>query len=111
MGVPDPILTIVISILSRYTIAFEPPIRVPGVTFEERNVDTEETLGFTEYTVEPFLRMLNVTFDEAELAFNVNRGGMVPDIVNGKGALNVSLVPVVSVVVSSESAPPSVTGK
>ena len=60
---------------------------------------------------EPFLSILNVTFDEAELAFSVNRGGIVPAIVNGKGALNVSLVPVVRVVDSSESAPPSVTGK
>jgi hypothetical protein len=102
--------TIVTSILSRYAIVFEPPIRVPGVIFEDRKVDTEDTFGFTEYMLVPFLRMLKVTFEDAELEFTVNRGGIVPDMINGNGALKVSFVPVVSVVVSSESAPPKTTG-
>jgi hypothetical protein len=110
LGAPDPTPTIVISILSRYENVFELFMRVPGVAFDERNVDTEDTLGFTEYIFDPFLSILNVTLEDAEFAFNVKSGGISLETVNENGALKVSLVPVVSVVDSSDSAPPRTTG-
>jgi hypothetical protein len=61
--------------------------------------------------VDPFFKILNVTFDDAEFAFRVKSGGIELDIVKGNGDLNVSLVPVVSVVVSSDNEPPNATGK
>lgn len=60
--------------------------------------------------VVPFLAISKVTFDDATLLFKVNSGSIEFPIINGNGALNVSFVPVVRSVVSSESAPPRVTG-
>lgn len=55
-------------------MVFAPPIRVPGERLDDRNVDWNDTLGFSEYIFEPFLSILNITLEEAEFALRVNRG-------------------------------------